>query len=1041
MKKIFLLIPLFFLFISLSAQNSAYPTLGSWDYWGFPSYAEATRDEISDDFLSRIRASVSEGVRTPNEHPEWFTDDVVSNITLTQEADVFVSYVTEGAGYRNVLGYYTYDSSNPPTSVADIEDSRKVIFPNVSNYGSGGSLQPGDKVKIGRFAAGTTIGWFVAANGFRPPAVTPGYWQVYSNTQLNSPSDPAKKQHVVLLNDELTNRFVIAFEDIQRDRGGDEDFNDAIFYASSNPPSSFNKDKVVKIIDPNRPTYTDLSIDKVIDNPSPSDKDEIQFTITLKNNGQIEAENVQVRDHLPEGLSFISADASVGSYNLEDGIWSIAVINSGEEHTLVIKALVDLEQISQSAFDLGPAQDFNLFIFQDLNQPSADTEGRIAVGRDALLAQYSVGDKLSNPDSTVDVLIAQRDLIFLSGSVFNGNAVYGRNTNLPENEVSVVNGSLRKERNVINWGKAKSHLKSLSRSLSKYDVTGDVIKQNSGLILTGSEPFLNVFSVPAEDLSEAVSFTMSVPNGSVALINVIGKDVDWSGDLTINGTAINNVLFNFPRTKRLKIQSISVNGSILAPFAALEYPTGQINGQVIANSMDGSGQFNSGENQKHYFIGNVPVSENLVNEAEITEADQFDPDEENNISSVSLQLSGYADPENVRGINWEVTSKLSQNELIWVMDDDQNGNLLAGTWGGKIFRSTNNGTDWTQIISSMSVGFVWDLAVDGSEIIAATDRGLYISNDDGANWELLALETYDIRAVLKVGDNIFAGTWGGGVFKSTDDGSSWNPSNNGLVSNVIHALTVDSQGNIYSGSFGGGVAKSEDDGDSWNEVSFGNNYVWTLEIDSQDRLWAGTYGAGIWRSSDLNDSWVNVNNNLPATHIYSIRIDESDDLFVSSWTMGVFYLPNDNKKAEIWGNLGLGGLGISSLYFDNKTGTLLAGSNDGYLYKNSSPLTDIEDAINSLPEVFKLDQNYPNPFNPTTTISFSIPESGEVQLVIYNYLGEEIRTLVNQTMSSGANSVVWNGKDNEGNAIASGMYIYSIRVNGKMESKKMMLLK
>jgi hypothetical protein len=86
--------------------------------------------------------------------------------------------------------------------------------------------------------------------------------------------------------------------------------------------------------------------------------------------------------------------------------------------------------------------------------------------------------------------------------------------------------------------------------------------------------------------------------------------------------------------------------------------------------------------------------------------------------------------------------------------------------------------------------------------------------------------------------------------------------------------------------------------------------------------------------------------------------------------------------------------------------------------------------------------NYPNPFNPETKIVFSLPESAEVQLDIHNIKGQKIKSLLNDQVIAGEHSIVWNGKDASGKKVGSGVYLYKLNVNGKIEAvKKCLLLK
>jgi hypothetical protein len=101
----------------------------------------------------------------------------------------------------------------------------------------------------------------------------------------------------------------------------------------------------------------------------------------------------------------------------------------------------------------------------------------------------------------------------------------------------------------------------------------------------------------------------------------------------------------------------------------------------------------------------------------------------------------------------------------------------------------------------------------------------------------------------------------------------------------------------------------------------------------------------------------------------------------------------------------------------------------------------IEDDTYAQPADIRLAQNYPNPFNPETTISFSIEKDDEVKLEIYNIRGQRIKRLLHETMKTGEHSVVWDGKDDKGHSVSSGVYFYRLTTNTKQEQRKMLLLK
>lgn len=94
-----------------------------------------------------------------------------------------------------------------------------------------------------------------------------------------------------------------------------------------------------------------------------------------------------------------------------------------------------------------------------------------------------------------------------------------------------------------------------------------------------------------------------------------------------------------------------------------------------------------------------------------------------------------------------------------------------------------------------------------------------------------------------------------------------------------------------------------------------------------------------------------------------------------------------------------------------------------------------------IPMQFALDQNFPNPFNPTTLIRFALPQNASTRLVIYDLLGREVRTLVNSELNAGYFETTWDGKNNVGSQVATGVYIYRIEAGSFISTKKMMLLK
>ena len=213
--------------------------MGTFNNQGVPNYLESPNHVIDAQFLADINSSFPEAVPI---NPTYLSNSNEHDFKLTEACDVWVVFVHEGAGYKNVLGYYSYDLNNPPQSPADI-DSGMIVFPNVSFTNSGGGLATGNKVYLGQFGAGKGIGFFLVSDGFRNGGVTNGIKTWYSNPAFNDESQPSKKKHNIVLVDQARDIFLMGFEDLIRSNGGsDEDFNDALFLVEANPIEAVDTD-------------------------------------------------------------------------------------------------------------------------------------------------------------------------------------------------------------------------------------------------------------------------------------------------------------------------------------------------------------------------------------------------------------------------------------------------------------------------------------------------------------------------------------------------------------------------------------------------------------------------------------------------------------------------------------------------------------------------------------------------------------------------------------------------------------------------------
>ena len=134
-------------------------------------------------------------------------------------------------------------------------------------------------------------------------------------------------------------------------------------------------------------------------------------------------------------------------------------------------------------------------------------------------------------------------------------------------------------------------------------------------------------------------------------------------------------------------------------------------------------------------------------------------------------------------------------------------------------------------------------------------------------------------------------------------------------------------------------------------------------------------------------------------------------------------------------------LNISTFGIDEQNELYIAAF-DGRIYRFTPTATGIADDNAALPAKFALDQNYPNPFNPSTIMPFSLPAQAAVNISVFDLNGKLIRTIVDKTVPAGQHTAYWNGRSQDGLAQPSGIYFYTLKIDGNLiDTRQMMLLK
>jgi photosystem II stability/assembly factor-like uncharacterized protein len=379
------------------------------------------------------------------------------------------------------------------------------------------------------------------------------------------------------------------------------------------------------------------------------------------------------------------------------------------------------------------------------------------------------------------------------------------------------------------------------------------------------------------------------------------------------------------------------------------------------------------------------------------------------------------------GSTWHASGP--RDRPVFAIAATLSGTILSGTLGSRIFRSTDGGSRWEHSAPGTVGDNVYSMAVSGAVAYAATDEGLSISTDEGTGWVNISAGSVSgsAYAVVVARDGTVSIGTNFGVYSSTDEGGSWRLS--GLGESAVLFLAIDSAGSIFAATANDGVFVLQDGGTLWKGIGLVRDDIQTIAVNAAGDVFVGVYG-GIFTSTDGGISWTV--HTFGESYVYSLAVGLGGILFAGTYN-GVF-VSYDGGVA--WRDGGLDGYSILSLAVDGQQ-NLIAGTNGNGLYKSTAPVTSVrEGAQEMLPHAISLGQNYPNPFNPTTSVWYSVPRTGAVSLRVYDILGREVATLVDNIRQRGEYTVEWNAE-----LMPSGIYLYKLVAGGSIETRKAVLIR
>ncbi|MCL6100535.1 MAG: T9SS type A sorting domain-containing protein [Bacteroidetes bacterium] len=377
------------------------------------------------------------------------------------------------------------------------------------------------------------------------------------------------------------------------------------------------------------------------------------------------------------------------------------------------------------------------------------------------------------------------------------------------------------------------------------------------------------------------------------------------------------------------------------------------NGDIFAGSSNGEGVFRSADNGENWMKTNSGFPQQIYIYSLVIDHNQ------NIYAGTNEGIFKSTD----NGNNWTKIYNSNQ-DFILSLAINSNGDIFVAKFK-TILKSTNKGVSWVVINTTASA--VNSITIDSmGRIFAGTDNGICKSDDNGENWTLIngGLTNTDVLSLSANANNdIFAGTYGGGIFCFTKHSSNWIEKNMGLTANNITSLVINSGGYIFAADQnGGGIFRSSDNGNTWKK-SLNSALVFRLLINSSGDIFAGAWASGlfgpgyhaggIYRSTDNGETWSLVNNGLTYDFIQSLAINSSGHLFAgtdvgvfrsinngNSWSLKTNGLPNNRIQALAVNSNGeiLAGTEGAGIYLSKDNGESWASSNNGLTFGNINSL-------------------------------------------------------------------------------------------------------
>ena len=358
------------------------------------------------------------------------------------------------------------------------------------------------------------------------------------------------------------------------------------------------------------------------------------------------------------------------------------------------------------------------------------------------------------------------------------------------------------------------------------------------------------------------------------------------------------------------------------------------------------------------------------------------------------------------------------NDDVLSINEDNHGNIWVGTKAGAAKWDGTNMTVYDKNNTPEIYGdWINDIAIHQGKVYLATNQGYSVF--DGSSWTVHTKN---------------------------------NLPNFPSASDEISAITFDPDGNLWMAIMFYGVIKYDGvtcTGYAPDNSGLSYSQAKDVAFDSSGNLWVATYGTDYYGSNGAlykyaDGNWYNYrtnNSGLVCDYLTFVNFDANGNLWTGGVQFGAPIISGGFSilKDGVWesfrqDNSDLPYSYVNKIDFDSEGNAWIALADYGAVAYNPDGVTALKENRPHTPQSITLEQNYPNPFNPTTSIKYQVARQTNVQIIVYNSLGQKVRTLVNEIQQPGSHMITFNAA-----GLSSGIYFYRITTGSFTQVRKMIL--